>query len=120
MASGREAKGNRARLIEERTSMTSRQIARLIYLTGSRNAGGYAVVTSRYDGMPWHLHVTSTPVGHALVRALRELAAARPDHFPPGACALGDADRRFARDRATGVPYVDARDRHQVAYRAAL
>jgi hypothetical protein len=58
-----------------------RQLAKLIYLRGLKPCG-YTVETSGFDGtMP--IDVPSVLVGNAIVRALREVAANRPDYFPP-------------------------------------
>jgi hypothetical protein len=61
--------------------MNKREIANLISLIGIRPTG-YRVKCSGYDGM-FDLEVPSVRVGNAIVRALRDLAAARPDLFPP-------------------------------------
>ena len=63
--------------------MPKRKIASLICLTGTNILGsGYVVRTSGFDGC-CDLDVPSTRVGNAIVRALREVAAQRPDLFPP-------------------------------------
>ena len=63
-------------------SIPKRRLARLIYLTGARGVPGYTVETSCFDGLH-PFGVTSALVGNAIVRALREIAATRPDYFPP-------------------------------------
>jgi len=58
-----------------------RKLAKLIYLSGSQ-FHGYTVRVSAFYGMQ-DIEVTSALVGHAIVRALREVAAKRLDWFPP-------------------------------------
>lgn len=64
--------------------LNKRKLARLIYLTGTRNAPfySYTVQTSGFDGC-FPLAVPSVRIGNAIVRALRTEAAKRPDLFPP-------------------------------------
>ena len=61
--------------------LSKREISRLICLTGTR-PDGYMVRTSGFDGCI-DLPVSTTRVGNAIVRALRQEAAQRPDLFPP-------------------------------------
>jgi hypothetical protein len=61
--------------------MTRQRIRKLIYLTGQRGTG-YTVRVNAFDGC-LDLDVPSTRVGNAIVRALRGVALARPDLFPP-------------------------------------
>jgi hypothetical protein len=61
--------------------LTKREISRLIWLTGTR-PHGYMVRTSGFDGCT-DLPVSTTRVGNAIVRVLRQAAAQRPDLFPP-------------------------------------
>lgn len=72
--------------------MTQRQIARLIYLRGDKRQG-YAVETNAYDDCPM-LRVPSVRVGNAIVRALREVATARPDLFRMSRGARGIVVKR--------------------------
>jgi len=61
--------------------MNKRAIDRLICLTGTKSIG-CQVRASGFDGA-MDLEVSSTRVGNAIVRALREEAGKRPDLFPP-------------------------------------
>jgi hypothetical protein len=56
------------------------EITRLIFLSGLK-ATGFRVHTARLDGLD-DIDVPSLITGHALVRALREVAAERPDLLP--------------------------------------
>ena len=66
--------------------MTKRKLASIVYLspslTNGRHLGGYTVRTGHFDGM-CPFEVPSVLVGNAFVRALRDIAAKRPDLFPP-------------------------------------
>jgi hypothetical protein len=66
--------------------MTKRKLAAIVYLspslTNGRHLGGYTVRTGYFDGM-CPFEVPSVLVGNAFVRALRDIAAKRPELFPP-------------------------------------
>ena len=66
--------------------MTKRKLASIVYLspslTNGRHLGGYTVRTGYFDGM-CPFEVPSVLVGNAFVRALRDIAAKRPELFPP-------------------------------------
>jgi hypothetical protein len=72
-----------AKLTRKQRPIGARRLAKLIYLRFHPTPGcGYIVETSGYDGnLP--IEVATAAVGHAIVRALREVAAPRPDAFPP-------------------------------------
>jgi len=61
--------------------MSKREITARISLTGIKPFG-YSVKTSGFDGC-LDIDVPTVKVGNAIVRALREEAAQRPDLFPP-------------------------------------
>jgi hypothetical protein len=64
-------------------SQLAKQINRMIFLTGIKSCG-YTVFTGGFDGL-LPLEVPTVRVGNAIVRALREEAAKRPDFFTPAA-----------------------------------
>jgi hypothetical protein len=62
-------------------TLSKREIARRIYLSGIGGQGGYTVRVSRLDGLQ-DIDCLSVVVGNAIVRALREVASKRPELFP--------------------------------------
>lgn len=75
--------------------MNKRDIARIVYLSGTRIGGGvasYTVHTGSYDGL-LAFDVPTARIGHAFVRTLRALAEEKPDRFPPSA---RDGSRNFS------------------------
>ena len=67
------------------TPIPAREMAKVIYLAGSR-VHGYTVMVHRFDGMG-NIDVSSAAVGNALVRTLRALGRDHPDWFPPSSLA---------------------------------
>lgn len=61
-------------------SLTKHQITQLIFLSGQKPTG-YRVHTARLDGLD-DFDVPTAITGFAIVRALREVAACRPDLLP--------------------------------------
>jgi hypothetical protein len=59
---------------------------RLIYVTGCRVTGGYTLLLHGFDGMadmPFNNH----SVARRVCQTMREIAATRPDWFPPSSVA---------------------------------
>jgi hypothetical protein len=60
--------------------LTKSEITKLIFLSGLKSTG-FRVHAARLDGLD-DIDVPSLITGHAIVRALREVAAERPDLLP--------------------------------------
>lgn len=61
-------------------SLSKTKVKKLIFLYGIRSIG-YTVHVSKYDGC-CGISVPSVRVGNAIVRAMREIALAKPSGFP--------------------------------------